>query len=111
MYGTKLEAERKHYMNLNAPDLCHKRPLFYDVVEGKPFTCRTESSRTRIEVKLLLTFLKIGGRLWALESYWNQVGVMTRHSLSTAEFKWSLSHPAVGVILICNFRKVRGRAC
>ena len=92
-----LEAEREQYMDLDAPGLCRKRPLYYDVVEGKLFAFTTESSRTSIQIELLLTFLKSGVQLWALEEYWNQVRVMTGQSASTADFNWSSSHIAVSI--------------
>ena len=38
LYGSKLEAERELFMHLDVPELDHKRPFYYDVVEGKLFT-------------------------------------------------------------------------
>ena len=75
--GAKLEKEREQYMELDLPDLCYKRPFYNDVVEGKPFTLTTASTRIRIQIELLLVFLKSGGQLWALHDYWTQVGVLT----------------------------------
>ena len=37
LYGSKLEAEKELFMHLDVPELDHKRPFYYDVVEGKPF--------------------------------------------------------------------------
>ena len=71
------------------PDLCYKRPFCYDVIEGKPFTFTTESTRMRIQIELLLIFLKSGGQLWAPDDYWTQVGVHTGHSAAIADFIWS----------------------
>ena len=82
----KLEKEREQYMELDLPDLCYKRPFYYDVIEGKPFTFTTESTRIGIQIELLLIFLKSGGQLWALDDYWTQVGVLTGHSAATADF-------------------------
>ena len=48
LYGEKLEKEREQYMELDVPDLCYKRSFYYDVIEGKPFTFTTESTRIRI---------------------------------------------------------------
>ena len=98
LFVTKLETKREQDMDLDVPDLCHKRPFYYDVVEGKLSTSTTESSRSRILIELLLTFLKSAGHLWALESFWNQAGMMTGHSVSTADFNWSWSQIAVSVI-------------
>ena len=95
LYGSKLEAEREVYMELDVPDLDFKRPFYYDVLEGKPFTFTTEETRVRIQINLLLTFLKIGGQLWALEDYWTQVGIATGHSAATADFNWSPAHISV----------------
>ena len=95
LYGSKLEAERKLYMELDLPDLDFKRPFYYDVLEGKPFTFTTEESRVRIQINLLMTFLKSGGQLWALEDYWTQVGFATGHSASMADFNLSPAHISV----------------
>ena len=72
LYGSKLEAEKELFMHLDVPELDHKRPFYYDVVEGKPFTFTSASSRTLIQIELLLIFLRGGGQLWTLEEYWTQ---------------------------------------
>ena len=54
-------------MHLDVPELDHKRPFYYDVVEVKPFTFTSASSRTLIQIELLLIFLRGGGQLWTLE--------------------------------------------
>ena len=82
-------------MHLDVPELDHKRPFYYDVVEGKPFIFTSASSRTLIQIELLLIFLRGGGQLWKLEEYWTQVGVLTGHSASTADFNWSSSYNSV----------------
>ena len=69
--------------------------VLYDVVEGKPFTFTSVNSRTLIQIELLLIFLRGGGQLWTLEESWTQVGVLTGHSASTADFNWSSSHISV----------------
>ena len=97
LYGSKLEVENELFMHLDVPELDHKRPFYYDVVEGKPFTFTTASSRTLIQAELLLVFLRGGGQLWALEEYWTQVGVLTGHSASTADFNWSSSYFSVTI--------------
>ena len=63
LYGSKIEADRGFYMELAVPDLDFKRPFYYDVLEGKPFTFTTEESRVRIQINLLMTFLKSGGQV------------------------------------------------
>ena len=92
LYGSRLEAEREVHMELYVPDLDFKRPFYHDVLEGKPFTFTTEESQVRIHINLLMTFLKSGGQLWALEDYWNQVGIATGHSAAIADFNWSPAH-------------------
>ena len=76
-------------MELDWPELSHKRPFYYDVLEGKPFTFTTEEDRVRIQINFLMIFLESGGQLWALEDYWTQVGVATGHSAFIANFNWS----------------------
>ena len=61
LYGSRLEAEREVYMELDVPDLDFKRPFYYDVLEGKPFTFTSEESRVRNQINLLMTFVKNGG--------------------------------------------------
>ena len=97
LYGSKLEAEKELVMHLDVPKSDHKRPFYYDVVEGKPFTFTSASSRTLIQIELLLIFLRGGGQLWTLEEYWTRVGVSTGHSASTADFNWSSSHISVRI--------------
>ena len=95
LYGSKLEAEREFYMELDVPNLDIKRPFYYDVLEGKPFTFTTGESSMRIQINLLMTFLNSGGQFWALEDNWNQVGDATGHSASIADFNWSPAHVSV----------------
>ena len=97
LYGSKLEAEKELFMHLDVPELDHKRQFYYDVVEGKPFTFTSANSRTLIQIELLLIFLRGGGQLWTFEEYWTQVGVLTGHSASTADFNWSSSHISVRI--------------
>ena len=82
-------------MELDLPESSHKRPFYYEVLEGKPFTFTTDEDRIRIQVNLLTIFLKSGGQLWALEEYWTQVGVASCHSASIADFNWSSAHKSV----------------
>ena len=88
-------------MELDVPDLDFKRPFYYDVLEGKPFTLTTEEPRVRIQINLLMTFLKSGGQLWALEDYWTQVGVATGHCAAIADFNWSPAHISISFFWIC----------
>ena len=97
LYGLKLEKEREQYMELDVPDECYKRPFYYDAIEGKFFTFTTESTRIRIQIALLLIFLKSGGQLWVPDVYWTQVGVLTGHSTATADFNWGPSHISVSM--------------
>ena len=97
LYGMKLEKEREQYMELDVPDLCYKRPFYYDLIEAKLFTFTTESTPMRIQVEILLIFLKSGGQLCALDDSWIQVGVLTEHSAATADFNWSPPHISVSM--------------
>ena len=69
LYGSFLEAEKELFMHFDGTELDHKRPFYYDVVEGKPFTFTSASSRTVIQIELLLILLRRGGQLWTLEEY------------------------------------------
>ena len=97
LYGSKLEAEKELFRRLDVPELDHKRPFYYDVVEGKPFTFTSANSRTLIQIELLLIFLRGGCQLMTLEEYWTQVGVLTGHSASTADFNWISSYISVSI--------------
>ena len=97
LYGSKLEAEKELFMHLEVPELDHKRPFYYDVIEGKPFTFTSASSRALIQIEFLLIILRRGGHLWTLEEYWTQVGVLTGHSASNADFKCSASYISVSI--------------
>ena len=96
LYGSRLEAEREVYMELDLPELLHKRPFYYDVLEGKLFTFTAEEDRLHIQINFLTIFLRSGGQLWALEDYWTLVGVATGHSASIADFIWSPARISVG---------------
>ena len=52
LYGSKLEAEKELFMHLDVPELDHKRPFYYDVVEVKPFMFTSANSRTLIQIEL-----------------------------------------------------------
>ena len=36
LYGSKLEAAKELFMHLEVPELDHKRPFYYDFIEGSP---------------------------------------------------------------------------
>ena len=82
-------------MELEVPDFDSKRPFRYDELEGKLFTFTTEESRVRIQMNLLMNFLKSGGQLWALEDYWTQVGIASGLSASIGDFNWNPTHISV----------------
>ena len=89
MYRSKLEAERELYMELDLPDLSQKRLFSYEVLEAKPFIFTTEEACIRIQITLLIIFLKSGGQFLSLDDYWTQVGGAIGHSASIADFNWS----------------------
>ena len=76
----------------------HKRPSYYDVIEGKPFTFTSASSQTLILIELLLIFLRGRGQLWTLEEYWTRAGVLMSHSASIADFIWRASYIYVSIV-------------
>ena len=111
LYGSKLDAQREFYMeldvpDLDVPDLDFKSPFYYDVMEGKPFTFTTEESPVRIQINLLMTFLTNVRQLWALEDYWTQVGIAIGHSASIADLNCSPAH-----IPVSNFAFASGVFC
>ena len=73
-------------MKLDVPDIDHRKPLYCDVLDGKPFTFTSGESLIQIQIYLLLILLKSGGQLWTLVDYWTQVGVATVHSASITDF-------------------------
>ena len=95
-----MEAERECYMELDLLDLDFKKPFYYNLLEGKPFTFTREDSGVRIQINLPMTFLKTGngGQLWALEDYWTQAGIAVEHSASIADFILSHAHISVKVL-------------
>ena len=97
LYGVKLEKGREQYMQFDVPDLCYKRPFYYDVIQGKPFTFTAESTRIHIQIDFSLVLLKSGGQFWALDKYWTQVGALTGHSAATADFNWNPSPISVSM--------------
>ena len=86
LYGSKLEAKKELFMRLEVPELDHKRPFYYDVIEGKPITFTSASSRTLIQIELLLIFFGGGGQLWTLKEYRTHVGVLMHQRASTTDF-------------------------
>ena len=71
LYGSKLETEREVYMELDLPELSHKRPFYYDVLEGKPFTFTTEEDRVRIQIIPLKKWGTTLGVRRLLDSSWS----------------------------------------
>ena len=59
LYGFKLE--KQLFMHLDVPELDHKRPFYFDVIEGKTFTFTSANSRTLIQIEFLLIFPRRGG--------------------------------------------------
>ena len=98
LYGSRLESERECYMELDVPDLDVKRLFYYHDLEAKPFTVTTEESRVRMQISLVMTFMKSGGQFRTLEDYWTQMIIATGHSAAIAEFNGSLAH-----VLFINF--------
>ena len=89
MYGERLATKRKIYMDCALPEMDHKRPFSYDVVEGKLFIFTREEDRVRFQPQLITTFLEGGGHLWMLDDLWTEVGVLTGFSASKSDFNSS----------------------
>ena len=47
-------------MHLEVPEVDHKRPMYYDVIESRPFTFASESSKALMQIELLMIFLQEG---------------------------------------------------
>ena len=84
-------------MHPELPELDHERLFYYDVIEGKAFTFTSASSRTQIQIELLIIFFRGRGQLWTLEEYCTQVGVLRGHTASTTDFNWSASYISVSI--------------
>ena len=95
LYGSKLEAEKDLLMHFDVPNLEYRRPFYYDLAERKPFTFTTGSARVSMQIESLMIFLEGGGKLWTLEEYWTQEGVLMRHCASTANFNCSSGYISV----------------
>ena len=63
LFGTKLEIGKELFMHSDVPDLHHRRPIQYDVMEGKPFTFTSKSSRVLTNIEFLLIYQKRCGQL------------------------------------------------
>ena len=93
-------AERKIFVDGEVPELGHKQPLFYDVLQGNPFSFTSVDDDIRIQIQSLNTFLKGGGQLWMLDEIWTQVGFLTGNSASTSDFNWSQEHISVNYFVL-----------
>ena len=85
-------------MVLHVPDLDSKRPFYFDRLEGKSFSFTSEKSRNRIQINILMIFLKSGRQHWASEDYWTHVVVATGHLASVVDFNWSPAHISVSIL-------------
>ena len=57
LHGSGLAAEREINMDWEVPEMDHKRPFHYDVVESKLFVFTNVEGGVRIQIQLLITFL------------------------------------------------------
>ena len=60
-YGSKLEAKRDLYKELDSPNLSQRRPFYFDVLEGKPSAFTTKEARICIQIDSLVAF---PGKWW-----------------------------------------------
>ena len=92
-------------MHLHVTDSDQTRTVCYNIIDGKPFTFTSKSSRVLKQIELLLIFLKRSAQLWTLEEYWTQVGLFTGNSASTADFTWSAIHISLSYLLnVCTVK-------
>ena len=70
------------------PEMGHKRQFFQNAVEGKHFLITGEEDRVRIELQLLITFLKKYVQLWVLDDLWTQVGILSENWATTSNFNY-----------------------
>ena len=96
LYGEKREKEKEICIDYEVLEFESKRPFYYDVVEDKPFTFTTKKDRVGFQIQLLMTNLTSGGELWDLEDYWTQVGLLTGHSATVADFSGIPERMSVG---------------
>ena len=90
-----MAADGRLYLDWEIREMSHKRPSYYDVLQGKPFVFTSVEDQVRIQIQLLTTFLKGGGQFWVLEDFWNQVGILTCNASLTSHFNWSHEHISV----------------
>ena len=64
LFGPKIKAEREIYIELDVPVIDHRILFYYDDWEGKPFAFTSEKNHVRVQIKLLLIFLKSGVQIW-----------------------------------------------
>ena len=62
-------------MVFDVPETGHKRLFHYNAVEGRHFLITSEEDRVRVDLELLISFLKEDGQLWLLHDLWTQVGI------------------------------------
>ena len=85
-------------MDYKFPELGSKHRLNNDVIDGKPITFTTKKTRLGFPIRLLMIFLKCGGKRWGLEDFWTQFVVLTGHSTAVADFTWSTERISVSII-------------
>ena len=74
-------------MAFEVPQTGHRRHFYYNTVEGKHFLITSEEDCVRIELQLLITFLK-DMQLCVLDDLWTQVGSSAGNSAATSNFNW-----------------------
>ena len=95
LHGKRLEPGRENNTDWEVPEMDHKRPFHFDVLEDKPFMLTSVEYRIRKQLQVLTTFLIGGGPSWELEKFWTQVGILTGYSAATCDFNWSQEHISV----------------
>ena len=91
LYVDRLVAGGEFFTDWEVPEMEHRRPFHYGVVEGKPFVLTSVENRISIQIQLLITLLKRGCQcqLWVLEDFWTQLGILIGNLVSTSDINWS----------------------
>ena len=73
-------------MAFEVPETGRKRQFSYNAVEGKHFLITSEEDCVRIELQLLVLFLKDDVQPWLSDNLWTQVGILAGKSAATSNF-------------------------
>ena len=58
LYDERREKAKEFYIEYEVPEPDSKRPFYFDVIDGKPFTFTTDRDRVSMHIQLMMTFWK-----------------------------------------------------